>query len=100
MNYRIVERKVFQVVGVKRECPCGNEAEGPGIPEFWGEVNENGTANRLVQLMNGEIKGLLELPTIFLLRKHDRLLDCYRTCWRGSRWFSEYSTSRFQMGRF
>lgn len=59
MNYQIVERDAFQVVGVKRECPCGAEGAGPGIPEFWREVNGNGTADRLVQLTNGEIIGLL-----------------------------------------
>ncbi|SDY26458.1 AraC family transcriptional regulator [Evansella caseinilytica] len=59
MNYRIVERDAFQVVGIKRECPCGEEAEDAGIPEFWGEVNANGIVDRLVQLMNSEMKGVL-----------------------------------------
>ncbi|MFC6233307.1 AraC family transcriptional regulator [Paenibacillus allorhizosphaerae] len=59
MNYRIVERETFQVVGLKRIFPCGEKAEGPGIPEFWAEVNTNGTANKLIQMLNGEIKGLL-----------------------------------------
>ncbi|SDD16478.1 AraC family transcriptional regulator [Paenibacillus sp. UNCCL117] len=59
MKYRIVERDVFQVVGVKRECPCGEEAKGPGIAGFWGEAHGNGTVDKLIPLMNGEIKGLL-----------------------------------------
>ncbi|MFC5403219.1 AraC family transcriptional regulator [Cohnella soli] len=60
MNYRIVEREAFKVVGVKRECPCGGEkAEGPGIPEFWAEMNANGTVNRLIPLLNGKIHGVL-----------------------------------------
>lgn len=59
MNYQIVERNAFQVVGIKRECPCGDEGGPNGIPEFWGEVNENGTVDRLGQFMNGEIKGIL-----------------------------------------
>jgi AraC family transcriptional regulator len=67
MNYPIIERSAFQVVGMNRECPCGGDTGGAGIPEFWGEVNANGTAERLVQFMNGEIKGLLgitEIPAI------------------------------------
>lgn len=60
MNYRIVERDAFQVIGVKKVFPCGDGVGGvPGIPAFWDEVNGNGTADRLLQLNNGEIKGLL-----------------------------------------
>lgn len=62
MKYRIVERDAFQVVGVKREFPCGAEDAGIlGIPEFWSEANENGTVNKLIQLNSGQIKGLLGL---------------------------------------
>ena len=59
MKYRIVEREAFQVVGLKRVCPCGGEAGVEGIPQFWGEVHANGTIDALAQLMNGEIRGLL-----------------------------------------
>ena len=60
MNYRIVERDGFQVIGIKRECPCGTEEAGiPGIPEFWGEAHASGTVKKLVPLLNGQIKGLL-----------------------------------------
>lgn len=70
MNYKIVERDAFQVVGVKRECPCGEEAKGPGIAEFWGEVNENGTADKLVQFINGEIKGILGITDNYNAEKN------------------------------
>ncbi|RNF39580.1 AraC family transcriptional regulator [Planococcus salinus] len=59
MNYQIIEKDAFQVVGIKRECPCGEQGGVAGIPEFWSEVNANGTADRLAQLLNGDIKGLL-----------------------------------------
>lgn len=60
MKYRIVEREAFQTVGVKRECPCGNESGGPaGIPEFWGESGANGTVARLAGLIDGQIQGVL-----------------------------------------
>ncbi|MFB5660354.1 GyrI-like domain-containing protein [Alteribacillus sp. HJP-4] len=59
MKYQIVERDAFQVVGLKRECPCGTNGDVDGIPEFWGEVNANGTVDRLSQLINSDIKGLL-----------------------------------------
>ncbi|WP_147803840.1 AraC family transcriptional regulator [Alkalicoccus halolimnae] len=59
MNYKIIEKEAFQVVGIKRECPCGETGEVSGIAELWEEVNADGTADRLVQLINGEINGLL-----------------------------------------
>jgi AraC family transcriptional regulator len=60
MKYRIVERNGFQVVGIKREFPCGKMDVGiPGIPGFWSELHENGKINQLSQLINGQIKGLL-----------------------------------------
>lgn len=66
MKYRIVERDAFQVVGVKREFICSTEDAGiPGIPEFWGEAHENGTVNQLLQLINGQIKGLLGITENF-----------------------------------
>jgi AraC family transcriptional regulator len=60
MKYRIVERDVFQAAGLAREFSCGpGDAGIPGVPEFWDEVSKDGTANKLHQLNNGEIKGLL-----------------------------------------
>ncbi len=60
MNYRIVKRSEFEVIGIKREFPCGNGEMGiPGVPDFWDEVNGNGSAARLLELNNGQIKALL-----------------------------------------
>jgi AraC family transcriptional regulator len=60
MSNHIVERESFQIAGIKREFPCGTCEEGiPGIPEFWGEANTNGTVNKLIPLLNVQIKGLL-----------------------------------------
>lgn len=59
MNYKIIEKEAFQIVGIKRECPCGETGEVNGIAELWEEVNADGTSDRLVQLINGEINGLL-----------------------------------------
>ncbi|WP_227551682.1 GyrI-like domain-containing protein [Metabacillus sediminilitoris] len=59
MSYHIVEKESFQIAGIKRECPCTGEEGILGIPEFWGEANINGTVNKLIPLLNGQIKGLL-----------------------------------------
>lgn len=67
MKYRIVEKDVIRVVGVKREIPCNAEGGSPtpGIVEFWAELNRNGTVNRLIQRMNGDIKGPLGITCNF-----------------------------------
>lgn len=59
MDYKIVERESFQVVGVKREFSLHNEGNLIGIPKMWGEMNGNGTSDLLFQLNNGQIKGVL-----------------------------------------
>ncbi|MBD8071089.1 AraC family transcriptional regulator [Bacillus sp. PS06] len=59
MKYRIVERDGFKVVGVKREFSLEQDANLVGIPKMWDEVNSNGTCDSLIELMNGEIRGVL-----------------------------------------
>lgn len=64
MKYKIVERDAFRVVGICKKFSCESMDFGiPGIPEFWGEVNGNGTDQQLIQLINGQIKGLLGITT-------------------------------------
>ncbi|MCM2534067.1 GyrI-like domain-containing protein [Neobacillus pocheonensis] len=71
MKYKIVERDDFQTVGINREFLCGSgEAGIPGVPEFWGEAHGSGTANRLFQLNNGQIKGLLGITTNYNAAKN------------------------------
>lgn len=59
MNYKIVERDAFKVVGVKREYSLINEQNLVGIPKMWDEVHANGTIDLLVRLNNSPIKGVL-----------------------------------------
>ena len=66
MNYRIVERDSFQVVGMKREFSCGAQEMGiPGIPKYWEEAHKTGRIEQLIPLINGEIKGLLGITENF-----------------------------------
>jgi AraC family transcriptional regulator len=66
MNYRIVERESFKIVGEKRTFSCGGyEAGIPGVPEFWVEAHMKGLVNELIPLINGEIKGLLGITNNF-----------------------------------
>ncbi|AJS57301.1 AraC family transcriptional regulator [Paenibacillus sp. IHBB 10380] len=59
MKYRIVERESFEVVGVKREFSLVNDENLKDIPEFWNDVNLDGTSDLLFKLNKGDIKGVL-----------------------------------------
>jgi AraC family transcriptional regulator len=60
MKYSVVEKNAFQIVGIKREFSCVAEEENVvGIPELWKEVNQNGTSDRLFQLNDGVVTGVL-----------------------------------------
>ncbi|CAM3393862.1 AraC family transcriptional regulator [Aeromicrobium ponti] len=59
MQYSIVEKEAFKVAGVKREFSLCNKENLAGIPKMWDEVNSDGTGDRLFQLNNGEVKGVL-----------------------------------------
>ena len=60
MNYHIVERDAFQVVGVKQKFSYGTRDIGiPGVPEFWESEEKKGTVDQLIPLIDGEIKVLL-----------------------------------------
>lgn len=59
MNVTIKEKNSFQVIGLKRSYSYNNDENRRGIPKFWEEVNQNGQADLLSSLNNGELKGLL-----------------------------------------
>jgi AraC family transcriptional regulator len=59
LNYKVAERKGFDAVGIKREFSCENEENLIGIPKLWNEVNQDGTNEQLMNLNNGEIKGVM-----------------------------------------
>ncbi|TWT13211.1 AraC family transcriptional regulator [Planomicrobium sp. CPCC 101079] len=59
MNYKIVEKEAFQVVGIKREFSMDTEENMTGIPRMWTEANTDGTSDLLLQHNNGNLKALL-----------------------------------------
>ncbi|SFT04632.1 AraC family transcriptional regulator [Marininema halotolerans] len=59
VKHRIVEKEAFDAVGMKRTFSLVNEENLSEIPEFWNDVHEDGTDNRLFQLNNGHIEGIL-----------------------------------------
>ncbi|QFT89780.1 Regulatory protein SoxS [Bacillus sp. THAF10] len=59
MKYSVVNKDAFRVVGVKRTYSLGNGENMAEIPKLWQEVNENGITEKLVDMNNGLIKGIL-----------------------------------------
>ncbi|RLQ94363.1 AraC family transcriptional regulator [Falsibacillus albus] len=59
MQYSIVEKESFPVVGLKREFSMLNDENLNGIPKMWEDANRNGTSEELIKLNNGPLKGLL-----------------------------------------
>ena len=59
MNYRIEKKDGFRVVGIS--CPMEKEAEQnfAKIPMFWHEAGNDGTLDKLVGMMDTELKGVL-----------------------------------------
>jgi AraC family transcriptional regulator len=66
MRCKIVERDALRVVGTEE-----TDAGIPGISKLWGEVHENGTADLLIQLNNGQIKGLLSISAEYNETKNE-----------------------------
>ncbi|WP_406944317.1 GyrI-like domain-containing protein [Halobacillus sp. SY10] len=59
MEYEVVEKEAFKVVGMKEEFSCVNGENLKGIPQMWGKVNGDGTDQKLLKENNGSVKGLL-----------------------------------------
>ncbi|MDM5335429.1 AraC family transcriptional regulator [Ureibacillus composti] len=75
MNYRIVEKDAFQVVGVKRTYNCQNGENTMGIPQFWEDAHIDGTNDQLFSLNNGEIVGVLGVCIVNADQKSRGLMD-------------------------
>lgn len=60
MNYKIVERDSFNIMGVKKTITCDeNFSQAQAINRFWREAGQDGTIEKLAGRMNGEISGLI-----------------------------------------
>lgn len=59
MNYKIIEKDSFQVVGVKRTFSCANGEQSPKIAQFWQDVNQDGMSGQIAALIDGTVEGLI-----------------------------------------
>lgn len=75
VQFNIVEKTSFQIIGVKKEFSFLNDQQQQEIPKMWEEVNANGTSDQLYELNNGHIKGVLGVCTMDQNQKEKNLLD-------------------------
>lgn len=59
MQYQIVKKESFQVIGMKRTYSLHNIEYQQNISQFWDEANSDGTDQFLFQANNGPVKGVL-----------------------------------------
>ncbi|KZE64006.1 AraC family transcriptional regulator [Fictibacillus phosphorivorans] len=70
MNYRVIEKEAFSIVGLKKRVPLIFEGVNPEIAAMWQSLNMD-TINKLKQISNIEPKGLISASTNF----SERLLE-------------------------
>lgn len=59
MNYRIEKKDAFRIVGVSAPLDKDIEKNFAVVPQMWQRVAADGTVNRLVGMMNTDLKGVL-----------------------------------------
>lgn len=74
MNYKIIEKESFSLVGVKRVFNCENGENQREIPKMWEDVQADGTNDLLFSLNNGGIKGILGV-CVTKRNSHSQLMD-------------------------
>ena len=59
MDYRIVEKSAFRIVGIRTQISANIEENMKILPVFWQKSFENGAIPQIAGLLNAEPKGLL-----------------------------------------
>jgi AraC family transcriptional regulator len=63
MEYRIVKKEAFRIVGVRTPLKPEVEANFKNLPVFWDKTFKSGIIPQILGLMNGEPQGLLGAST-------------------------------------
>lgn len=59
MDYRIEKKEAFRIVGVSAPLEKEIEKNFEVVPTMWGQAAQNGTIEKLVNMMDGDLKGVL-----------------------------------------
>jgi len=63
MDYRIVKKESFRIVGIRTNNPADAEESFKQIPLFWQETQKSGIIPQIASLMNAEPMGILGVST-------------------------------------
>lgn len=63
MNYRIVKKEAFKIVGISMPLEKELEKNFEMVPQMWGKAAMDGTIPKLLEMANTEIKGILGVST-------------------------------------
>lgn len=75
MNYRIVEKEAFKIVGMKRHFHAP-EDDPSSVDKFWKEVFENGIYEQLFDISDGYPKGVHGFIQVLSEEKVDYTIAC------------------------
>ena len=64
LNYRMVEKESFNIVGIMKRVPIQFEGENPEINDMWKSLTEDKIA-KLIEISNVEPKGIIQASTNF-----------------------------------
>jgi Uncharacterized protein conserved in bacteria len=59
MDYRIEKKEAFRIVGISAPLEKEIENNFEVVPAMWGQAVQNGTVDKIVAMMDGELKGIL-----------------------------------------
>ena len=63
MNYRIVKREAFKIVGISMPLEKELEKNFEKLPQMWGKAHTDGTIPKLLPLMNPQMPGIMGVST-------------------------------------
>jgi AraC family transcriptional regulator len=75
MNYKIVKKEEFRIVGIKKHYEGQNDDESV-VPVFWNEIYKNGVFDKLMKLSTCEPKGVHGFLNVLGEEKVDYTIGC------------------------
>lgn len=76
MNYKIVKKEAFRIVGAKEHMELNVEENFVRVPQFWAETFQNGMFERICQVSNKEPYGVLGVSTCMNGEDFDYYIAC------------------------
>lgn len=63
MNYRIVKKEAFRIVGISMPLEKEVEKNFEKVPQFWGKAHAQGLVPKMLEIMEGDMPGIMGVST-------------------------------------